>query len=380
MSRPNGAWTEGCALAGAVVRGASKWARRGHHLRGERARLPGAVLSSISRPVVVLALGALVAGAMPASALAQSGHAKSTSSHKHIKHTPQRTRAGSRLGEHARSRADGRPTTVRLGGDVLLAPGAGYSSPGGSALVRALQLRLARAGDQPGPIDGRYGPLTEQAVVRFQAAHGLAADGLAGPVTLAALTSATPVLYPGAGYAESRGFAGVRVLQKQLTRLGVSPGPVDGRYGPMTTRAVERFQSTHGLQVDGIVGERTGRALHAGGRRALTFTHKHSRKSRRSVSKPHAARRSATNRRSSGTVRQHQRAPMLPIVLILLGVTAMGLGMAVLVYERRRAKAQRARERVPSWATIYAARPPSRPEPPRERDRPLTGATEEQDR
>jgi Putative peptidoglycan binding domain len=65
-----------------------------------------------------------------------------------------------------------------------VAPGAGYDSAVGSAPVRVLQRRLARAGDPPGPVDGRYGPRTEQAVRRFQAAHGLQVDGIAGPQTL----------------------------------------------------------------------------------------------------------------------------------------------------------------------------------------------------
>ena len=37
------------------------------------------------------------------------------------------------------------------------------------------------------PADGVYGPQTRRAVRRFQAAHGLAVDGIAGPVTLSAL-------------------------------------------------------------------------------------------------------------------------------------------------------------------------------------------------
>ena len=94
-----------------------------------------------------------------------------------------------------RTRLSGRRRT----GVVPAAPGEGYGSPSGSADVRALQRLLARGGDRPGPIDGRYGALTEQAVRRFQAAHGLRVDGIAGPRMLAALTASTLVLYPGAG-------------------------------------------------------------------------------------------------------------------------------------------------------------------------------------
>ena len=65
----------------------------------------------------------------------------------------------------------------------VIHPGAGYASDG-SAPVRVLQRRLARAGFRPGRVDGLYGPLTEQAVNRFQTSHGLSADGVAGPRTL----------------------------------------------------------------------------------------------------------------------------------------------------------------------------------------------------
>jgi Putative peptidoglycan binding domain len=86
------------------------------------------------------------------------------------------------------------PTEAQLSRVVLLAPGSGYNTPHGSAFVRALQLRLTAVNATPGPIDGRYGPLTTLAVERFQTAHRLNIDGIAGPITLAALTA--PVRYP----------------------------------------------------------------------------------------------------------------------------------------------------------------------------------------
>ncbi|MCU0701212.1 MAG: peptidoglycan-binding protein [Myxococcaceae bacterium] len=56
--------------------------------------------------------------------------------------------------------------------------------------VRQLQEQLKRAGFDPGPLDGKFGPLTEAAVRRFQQARGLDTDGVAGPITKGALGQA----------------------------------------------------------------------------------------------------------------------------------------------------------------------------------------------
>ncbi len=71
---------------------------------------------------------------------------------------------------------------------LILGPGAG-DQPGGSNVVRSLQRRLASAGDSPGPIDGRYGVFTEDAVRRFQRAHGLPVTGKADPRAFASLST-----------------------------------------------------------------------------------------------------------------------------------------------------------------------------------------------
>ena len=55
------------------------------------------------------------------------------------------------------------------------------------AKVKQLQRALKKAGYSPGAADGSYGPGTKAAVEKFQSAQGLAADGVAGPKTLAAL-------------------------------------------------------------------------------------------------------------------------------------------------------------------------------------------------
>lgn len=43
-------------------------------------------------------------------------------------------------------------------------------------------------------------------------------------------------------------------IQRALTKLGFSPGPIDGKYGAMTRAAVAEYQQARGLTVDGWVG------------------------------------------------------------------------------------------------------------------------------
>lgn len=58
------------------------------------------------------------------------------------------------------------------------------------AAVKRLQERLRALGYLDAPATGFYGPLTAAAVRRFQAEHRLGVDGVAGPLTLAALDKA----------------------------------------------------------------------------------------------------------------------------------------------------------------------------------------------
>jgi peptidoglycan DL-endopeptidase CwlO len=114
--------------------------------------------------------------------------------------------------------------------------------------VASLQQRLGIAAD------GVFGPQTKAAVLAYQRAHGLAVDGIAGPQTLGALgTSGTSTLSSTSASSTSGG--GVATLQRAL---GIS---ADGVYGPQTKAAVLAFQSAHGLAVDGVAGPQTLGAL-----------------------------------------------------------------------------------------------------------------------
>ncbi|WP_192843076.1 N-acetylmuramidase domain-containing protein [Aureimonas frigidaquae] len=74
--------------------------------------------------------------------------------------------------------------------DMPLATSAVLRSGSKGEAVRSLQSDLLALGFDPGPVDGRYGPKTVEAVRAAQVALSLSADGIAGPATKAALAAA----------------------------------------------------------------------------------------------------------------------------------------------------------------------------------------------
>jgi peptidoglycan hydrolase-like protein with peptidoglycan-binding domain len=116
-----------------------------------------------------------------------------------------------------------------------------------------VQYLLAVHG-HPVTVDGTFGPATTAAVKAFQAAKGLAVDGVVGSLTWQALI--VPVA---AGASGDR----VRAVQGQLAGQGWRLA-VDGVFGPQTTRSVRDFQTAHGLVADAVVGALTWYTLVAG--------------------------------------------------------------------------------------------------------------------
>lgn len=53
----------------------------------------------------------------------------------------------------------------------------------------------------------------------------------------------------------------VTEIQRALAIAGFDPGPIDGIMGAKTRAAVIKFQTAHGLEIDGIVGPETSRDL-----------------------------------------------------------------------------------------------------------------------
>jgi len=308
MSRSSRAWAE-TRWRCASVHGAGKRRRFEGRLIHERRFLPGAV-SATKYAVILMAAGVLVMVAEPAPALAAS-RAESPASPAH---------------------------------PVVLGVGSGYAGGPAAVQVRSLQRHLDGAGYAPGPIDGRFGPRTEHAVERFQSTHGLRIDGIAGPVTLAALRTPSSILYPGAGYLGG-GARDVRGLQRQLRRDGFGPGPIDGRYGPLTERAVRRFQAAHGLRVDGVAGPQTFGELQrvAAGRPTASRptpgrSTAPSRQRRTLLPKPsHPAAPQPARPATTAQGRSRRGGASWPVALVVVGLVCLAvLIWGVWLIERRR--------------------------------------------
>ena len=135
-----------------------------------------------------------------------------------------------------------------------------YPGDKGSA-VASLQQRLSDLEYYDyASITGYYGPVTKQAVERFQRTNGLAVDGIAGPETSALLNSDKAqyfCLYP-----KDKGYD-VKTLQLRLKELGYLKGAVTGYFGTDTQKALKEFQAQNGLSADALAGKDTRALLYA---------------------------------------------------------------------------------------------------------------------
>lgn len=138
------------------------------------------------------------------------------------------------------------------------------------------------------PVDGVFGPSTEETVKKFQKQFSLTQDGVVGKATwykisyiyvavkkLAELTSegekpdGIPPTGNYPGYTIARGDTGPNVKRIQFYLSVASQFDsrvpnvaVDGIFGAATTNAVKAFQATVNLAQDGIVGPATWSALY----------------------------------------------------------------------------------------------------------------------
>ncbi|MGB3191423.1 peptidoglycan-binding protein [Lyngbya sp. PCC 8106] len=132
------------------------------------------------------------------------------------------------------------------------------------AEVSAIQQSLQSLGFFNATVTGYYGPITRDAVIRFQQANGLSADGVVGPNTLAALGLATnpnpeppPLGRAAIGLGQGDQGPGVTDLQTRLRQLGYFNTSPTGFFGSITQNAVIRFQQANLIPATGLVSEET---------------------------------------------------------------------------------------------------------------------------
>ena len=142
--------------------------------------------------------------------------------------------------------------------------------------VRKMQDKLKTKGFYKGPVDGKFGPATKTAVIKFQKSVGITADGKPGNKTLTALYKGKSAINqadngelqyttnPTNPHTLYYGCTGSRVsrLQYALKKAGVYKGNLDGIYGDLTYEAVRKYQRQKGLYVDGMAGTKTLNSLY----------------------------------------------------------------------------------------------------------------------
>lgn len=122
-----------------------------------------------------------------------------------------------------------------------------YGSKGDE--VVKIQTKLKEQGYYTGKVDGIFGNGTRSALIEYQKANNLAADGIAGDKTLSSLDIAKA--------STSSQSDQVKAIQTKLKEKGYYNDNVDGILGSKTKSAIKAFQKDNGLVVDGIAGPKT---------------------------------------------------------------------------------------------------------------------------
>ena len=133
--------------------------------------------------------------------------------------------------------------------------------------IQLLQSRLKAAGFYRGPIDGMLGARTRSALSRCKLGC-TALNDLSGTSDKPIFEQATEIQSPSAAASAPpssslttvntvSGNQEARQMQERLKAAGFDPGPIDGRLGPQTKSALEKYRSSHKLSRSG-----TDRLLH----------------------------------------------------------------------------------------------------------------------
>ena len=140
----------------------------------------------------------------------------------------------------------------RAGGHDLGCDGQGEAVALDSGERRRVQEALARAGFDPGPADGKFGPRTRRAIEGWQQANGHSATGKLTRVEVETMLASPE------GEPQTRT---VKEAQRLLAALGYKPGPADGLWGPQTAGAYAAFLRDSELSQEMTLGEGAMRTM-----------------------------------------------------------------------------------------------------------------------
>jgi len=116
-------------------------------------------------------------------------------------------------------------------------------------LVLLAQQELAAIGLFDGAVDGLPGGDTRDAVRKYQALNGFAVTGVVTQPIVDHLQLASKVSEAGNTSVE------LYNIQNELTKLGYSPGVIDGRLGEQTRVAIRTFEADRGWPVTGELSD-----------------------------------------------------------------------------------------------------------------------------
>lgn len=124
--------------------------------------------------------------------------------------------------------------------------------------IQTAQNLLEKNGFNVGSVDGKMGWQTRDAIKEFQKAKGLKVSGYFDAATWAELNQ--PVKKNKITL-QTRQPKNVKEMQLALKKAGFNPGPIDGKMGSKTKRALIAFQKSKKLSASGVLDDNTAKEL-----------------------------------------------------------------------------------------------------------------------
>lgn len=125
--------------------------------------------------------------------------------------------------------------------------------------IESVQQMLVEKGYEPGPVDGVQGQMTMAAIMAYQHDHELPVTGVASEELLKNM-----ILGGSVGDSSTEASPSpteemtvlVQMVQKTLSELDYSPGPIDGLAGTATQSAIKKFERDRKQPVTGRISGR----------------------------------------------------------------------------------------------------------------------------